>query len=151
MKDKQLDTGIVGGGKGITYVDGKYYLLSESPAKVCVSEDLENWTEYTLNGNYMKPAEITYGNGIFVICGATSTSNDTYIYKSTNGTSWTAVKLNTTVDFALSCNAVKFINNRFVVATSGWVTTHRTDGKITKIEEVVFNFTAVQLVPFVDL
>ena len=142
MKDKQLDTGIVGGGKGITYVDGKYYLLSESPAKVCVSEDLENWTEYSLNGNYMKPAEITYGNGVFVICGAKSTSNDTYIYKSTNGTTWTAVKLNTTVDFALSCNAVKFINNKFVVATSGWVTTYRTDGKITKIEEVLVFFSS---------
>lgn len=142
MKDKQLDTGVTGGGRDIIFVDNKYYMLSESPAKVCVSEDLENWTEYNLNSNYLKPQEIAYGNGTFVICGATSTSNDTYIYKSTNGTNWTAVKLNTTVDFALSCNAVKFINNRFVVATSGWVTTHRTDGKITKIEEVVVFFSS---------
>ena len=44
MKTKVIDTNITGGGKGITYVDGKYYLVSDSPAKVCVSEDLENWT-----------------------------------------------------------------------------------------------------------
>lgn len=140
MKDKQLDTGIVGGGKGITYVDGKYYLLSESPAKVCVSEDLENWTEYSLNGNYIKPKEIVYGNGVFIICGDYGSSNKTWIYRSTNGTTWTPIQLNTTVDFALYCNGLKFVNNRFVICTDGWQTTYRTDGRITKIEEIVVFF-----------
>ena len=140
MKDKQLDTGIVGGGKGITYVDGKYYLLSESPAKVCVSEDLENWTEYSLNGNYIKPKEIVYGNGVFIICGDYGSSNKTWIYRSTNGTTWTPIQLNTTVDFPLYCNGLKFVNNRFVICTDGWETIYRTDGRITKIEEIVVFF-----------
>ena len=52
MKRIEKHTHITGGGKGIIYVDGKYYLLSDSPAKVCVSEDLENWTEYQLKSNY---------------------------------------------------------------------------------------------------
>lgn len=117
MKDKQLDTGIVGGGKGITYVDGKYYLLSESPAKVCVSEDLENWTEYQLNENYLKPSNIAYGNGIFMITGEAGTTNNTYYYYSTNGTSWTPKVLNTGQNFSMHSNTCKFINNRFVFTT----------------------------------
>ena len=67
MKLIEKDTHVSGAGKGIVYVDGKYYLLSESPAKVCVSEDLENWTEYQLNDSYLKPSNIAYGNGIFVL------------------------------------------------------------------------------------
>jgi hypothetical protein len=55
MKIIEKDTQITGGGRDISYIDGKYYLLSDNPAKVCVSEDLENWTEYLLNGNYLKP------------------------------------------------------------------------------------------------
>lgn len=140
MKDKQIDSGVVGGGKGITYVDGKYYLVSDAPAKVCVSEDLEIWTEYNLNSNYIKPCEIAYGNGIFIVCGAESTSTKTYIYRSTDGETWTPIQLPTTVDFALNCNGLKFINNKFVIATSGWKTTYRTDDKITKVEEIIAFF-----------
>lgn len=140
MKIIEKDTGIVGGGKDIIYVNGKYYLLSESPAKVCVSEDLKNWIKYELNSDYLKPNEIAYGNGVFVICGAKSQSNSTYIYYSVDGSNWKPVKLNTTVDFALHCNSVKFINNRFVIATNGWQTTHRTNGQITGIDEVVAFF-----------
>lgn len=140
MKVKEKDSHVLGNGKNIIYANNKYYMLSESPAKVCVSEDLETWAEYNLNSNYIKPKEIAYGNGVFVVVGDHSTSNDTYIYKSTNGTVWSAVKLNTTVDFALNCNGLKFINNKFVIATNGWQTTYRTDGKITKIEEVIVFF-----------
>ena len=140
MKDKQLDTGISGGGKGITFVDGKYYLLSESPAKVCVSEDLENWTEYSLNENYIKPKEIVYGNGVFVICGDYGSSNKTYIYRSTNGTTWTPIQLNTTVDFGLYCNGLKFVNNKFVIAVSGWRT--------TTIDDRTQQVTIEETVPF---
>ncbi len=140
MKDKQINSGIVGGGKGIAYVDGKYYLVSDVPAKVCVSEDLENWIEYQLNSTYLKGGDIAYGNGIFVVCGAKSTSTKTWIYYSTNGTNWTPIELPTTVDFALSCNSVKFINNKFIIATSGWQTYHRTNGEITKIEEKIAFF-----------
>lgn len=140
MKVNEKDSGVFGKGRSIIYVNNKYYMLSETPAKVCVSDDLETWTAYNLNSNYIKPREIVYGKGIFVVCGVCGTSNDTYIYKSTNGTTWSAVKLNTTVDFALNCNGIKFINNKFVIATNGWQRTHKTDGKITKIEEIVAFF-----------
>lgn len=136
MKDKQIDTGVIGGGKGIIYVDGKYYMVSDSPAKVCVSEDLENWAEYQLNSNYLKPHEIVYGNGIFVICGEPGGLEYTYIYYSTNGETWIPVKLPTTVSFALYCNSVKFINNRFVIATAGFETL--IDYGRKRIENVVF-------------
>ncbi len=140
MKFIERNTNINGGGRGIIYVDGKYYMLSDSPAKVCVSEDLENWDEYNLNSSYLKPQNIAYGNGIFVICGLESTSNNTYIYYSRNGTTWNAVALPTTVDFSIDCYSVKFINNRFVITSSGWRTTWRTGDTITKIEEKVAFF-----------
>lgn len=140
MKFIERNTNITGGGRGIIYVDGKYYMLSDSPAKVCVSEDLENWDEYNLNSSYLKPQNIAYGNGIFVICGLESTSNNTYIYYSRNGTTWNAVALPTTVDFSIDCYSVKFINNRFVITSSGWITTWRTGDTITKIEEKVAFF-----------
>lgn len=114
MKTKVIDTHITGGGKGITYVDGKYYLLSDSPAKVCVSEDLENWTEYQLNSSYLKPCNIAYGNGVFVITGSSGTSGKTYFYKSTDGINWTPIEINTGRSYSISSNSVKFINNRFV-------------------------------------
>ena len=140
MKLIERDTHITGGGRGIIFVDGKYYMLSDSPAKVCVSEDLENWEEYSLNSSYLKPQNIAYGNGVFVICGLESTSNSTYIYYSKNGTTWNAVALPTTVDFAINCYSVRFINNKFVITTDGWKTTWRTGDTITKIEEKVAFF-----------
>ena len=140
MKIIERDTHITGGGKGISYIDGKYYLLSDIPAKVCVSEDLENWTEHPLNSSYIKPYDIAYGNGVFVVTGSKSTSSDTWIYRSTDGINWSPIKLPTTVDFALYCNSVKFINNKFVIATNGWQTTHRTGGVITGIDEKIAFF-----------
>lgn len=140
MKVKEKDSGVYGYGRDITYVNGKYYMLSSVPAKVCVSEDLDEWTEYSLNSNYVQPQNIAYGNGVFVVCGSKGTSNKTYIYKSTDGVNWNAVQLNTTVDFALNCNSVKFVNNKFVIATNGWKTTYRTGDVITKIEEVIAFF-----------
>lgn len=140
IKVKEKDSNVYGYGKGIIYVNGKYYMLSYEPAKVCVSEDLENWVEYNLNSDYIKPCDIAYGNGVFVVCGFKSTSNNTYIYCSTDGETWKPVKLNTTISFALYCNAVKFINNRFIIATEGWKTTTRKNGEITKIEEKVAFF-----------
>lgn len=114
MKLIKKDSGILGCGKGITYVDGKYYLLSESPAKVCVSENLENWTEYQLNEDYLKPSNIVYGNGVFIITGHSSTSTDTWFYRSTDGVNWTPIKINTGKTYGIPSNSVKFINNRFV-------------------------------------
>ena len=140
MKLIEKDTHITGGGRGIIYVDGKYYMLSDSPAKVCVSEDLEIWTEYNLNSSYLKPQNISYGNGTFVICGLESSSTSTYIYYSKNGTTWNAVVLPTTINFALNCYSVRFINNKFVITTDGWKTTHRTGDTITKIEEKIAFF-----------
>lgn len=140
MKAVAKDTGITGGGRGITYVDGKYYLVSDVPAKVCVSEDLDDWEEYQLNSNYLKSADIAYGNGVFVVCGSKSTSTSTWIYRSTDGESWSPIQLPTTVGFALHCNSVKFINNRFVIATNGWETEHSSGGVITSIDEKVAFF-----------
>lgn len=117
MKLIEKDTHVTGAGKGIVYVDGKYYLLSESPAKVCVSEDLENWTEYQLNDSYLKPANITYGNGIFIITGGAGTTNNTYYYYSKNGINWIPKVLNTGENFSMHSNTCKFINNRFVFTT----------------------------------
>ncbi len=114
MKLIEKDSGILGRGRGIAYVDGKYYLLSKSPAKVCVSENLENWTEYQLNEDYLKPSNIVYGNGVFIITGESSTSTDTWFYRSTDGVNWTPIKINTGETFGISSNSVKFINNRFV-------------------------------------
>lgn len=114
MKIIEKNTHITGGGKGITYVDGKYYLLSDSPAKVCVSEDLENWTEYQLNSTYLKPYNIAYGNGIFIITGGSGTSGKTYFYKSTDGVNWTPIEINTGHSYSITSNSVKFINNRFI-------------------------------------
>lgn len=117
MKLIEKDTHVTGAGKGIVYVDGKYYLLSESPAKVCVSEDLENWTEYQLNDSYLKPSNIAYGNGIFVITGGAGTTNNTYYYYSENGINWIPKVLNTGENFSMHSNTCKFINNRFVFTT----------------------------------
>lgn len=117
MKLIEKDTHVTGAGKGIVYVDGKYYLLSESPAKVCVSEDLENWIEYQLNDSYLKPSNIAYGNGIFVITGGAGTTNNTYYYYSENGINWIPKVLNTGENFSMHSNTCKFINNRFVFTT----------------------------------
>ncbi len=114
MKLIEKDSGILGSGQGIAYVDGKYYLLSENPAKVCVSENLENWTEYQLNEDYLKPTNIVYGNGVFIITGESSTSTDTWFYRSTDGANWTPIKINTGKTYGITSNSVKFINNRFV-------------------------------------
>ena len=117
MKLIEKDSGVLGAGREIAYVDGKYYLLSESPAKVCVSEDLENWTEYQLNESYLKPAHISYGNGIFLITGSAGTTNNTYYYYSNDGINWIPKVLNTGENFSMHSNTCKFINNRFVFTT----------------------------------
>ena len=142
MKLIEKDTHIVGGGKGIIFVDGKYYLLSESPAKVCVSEDLENWTEYQLNSSYLKPANITYGNGIFIITGGSSTSTDTWFYRSTDGINWTPIKINTGSSFGINSNSVKFINNRFVALLGiYWYRTENGNQIRTKTENWFYEST----------
>lgn len=142
MKTKVIDTHITGGGKGITYVDGKYYLLSDSPAKVCVSENLENWTEYQLNSNYLKPSNITYGNGVFIVTGGSSTSTDTWYYRSTDGTNWTPHKFSTGTSFGINCNSVKFINNRFIALLGIWWSRTENGKKIrTKTENWFYEST----------
>ena len=143
MKITEKDTKIIGGGKSIIYADAKYYLVSETPSKVCVSSDLESWDEFSLNDDYLKATNIAYGNGTFVVCGGKGNTADTYIYYSLDGIKWNPVKLPTTVDFCISCNSVKFINNRFVIAASGWHTTFKTDGVVTRVEEKIVFFESV--------
>ena len=140
MKIYEKDSGVIGGGRGIIYVNGKYYMLSEDPSKVCVSEDLDNWIEYDLKTDYVKAGDIAYGNGTFVIVGAKGSTNKTYIYYSKDGINWIPQELPTTLNFAIYCNSVKFINNKFIIVTSGWQTTYRTGSIITKIEENVAFF-----------
>lgn len=141
MKLIEKDSGILGCGQGIAYVDGKYYLLSESPAKVCVSENLENWTEYQLNEDYLKPKNIAYGNGIFIITGESSTSTDTWFYRSTDGVNWTPIKINTGEAYGITSNSVKFINNRFV-ALLGIYWYRTIDGKKIKTENWFYESTS---------
>lgn len=142
MKLIEKDTHIVGGGKGIIYVDGKYYLLSESPAKVCVSEDLENWTEYQLNDSYLKPSNIAYGNGIFIITGASSSSTKTWFYRSTDGINWTPIEINTGRTYGINSNSVKFINNRFVALLGiYWYRTENGNQIRTKTENWFYEST----------
>lgn len=140
MKLIEKDSGILGCGQGIAYVDGKYYLLSESPAKVCVSENLENWTEYQLNEDYLKPKNIAYGNGIFIITGESSTSTDTWFYRSTDGVNWTPIRINTGEAYGIASNSVKFINNRFV-ALLGIYWYRTIDGKKIKTENWFYEST----------
>lgn len=119
MKQIEKDTHIIGGGKDIIYVDGKYYLISDSPAKVCVSEDLEDWTEYALDNTYLTPSTITYGNGIFIIAGFYGSKGSTYVYRSTDGINWSPQKTVINSNKTASC---KFINNRFVlIAGTSWI------------------------------
>ena len=133
MKIIEKDTHITGGGRSISYIDGKYFLLSDNPAKVCVSEDLENWTEYHLNSNYLKPNSIAYGNGVFIITGNSSTSNDTWYYRSTDGVNWEPHKFATGQSFGIHCNSAKFLNNRFI-ALLGIYWSRTIDGKKTRIK-----------------
>lgn len=142
MKLIEKDSGVVGAGKGIAYVDGKYYLLSESPAKVCVSEDLENWTEYQLNGDYLKPHDIAYGNEVFIITGASSTSTKTWFYRSTDGINWTPIEINTGRTYGINSNSVKFINNRFVALLGiYWYRTENGNRIRTKTENWFYEST----------
>ena len=122
IKVREKDSNVYGFGKDITYVNGKYYMLSYEPAKVCVSEDLNEWTEYQLNSTYLKPKNIAYGNGTFVITGDAGTTDKTYVYTSTNGTTWTPRVLKSGLTYSFHSNTCKFVNNRFVTTISvRWV------------------------------
>ena len=114
----EKNTGIVGYGQDIIYAEGKYFLISETPAKVCYSEDLEEWTEVELNDYYLKPRKIAYGNGIFIISGGTGSTDDTYVYYSTDGINWNPKLVNTGRDYAQSINTCKFINNKFILVAN---------------------------------
>lgn len=117
MKVIGKDSGVYGNGKDIIVVDDKYYMLSSSPAKVCVSEDLENWTEYILDDDKIVPMHMAYGNGIFVITGGTNHPRDylpTYICYSTDGVNWNYKTIDTGLRTPYSIDYVEFINNRFV-------------------------------------
>lgn len=133
MKVIEKDSNVTGNGKSIIYANNKYYMLSESPAKVCVSEDLETWTEYNLNISYLKPHEIAYGNGTFVIVGGSGTTGKTYIYYSKNGTTWTPLEINTGSTISLPINGLKFINNKFLMV-SGVVYVNPQTGERTSSE-----------------
>lgn len=134
MKIIEKDTGIVGYGKDISFINSKYYLISESPAKVCVSENLEDWIEYELNESYLKPNNLAYGNGIFVLTGNAGTTNNTYIYYSKDGITWIPKILNTGRSYSVTSNTCKFINNRFV-ATYGIYYYNSSTGIRTRTEK----------------
>lgn len=114
MKIIEKDTKIVGNGKSVLYANGRYYLLSEKPAKVCYSEDLENWTEIELNDEYLAPKHLAYGNGIFIITGGAGTTSNTYYYYSFDGINFIPRIINTGLSFSTHSSNCKFINNRFV-------------------------------------
>lgn len=111
----EKDTKIVGTGKDIIFANGKYYLVSQSPAKICYSENLENWEEILLNEDYLGPTDLAYGNGIFVLVGKSGKTKDTYIYYSADGMNWIPKKLSTGVSISVSSFSVKFINNKFII------------------------------------
>lgn len=137
MKLIEKDTHITGGGRGIIYVDGKYYMLSDSPAKVCISEDLETWTEYSLGDNYLKPREIAYGNGTFIIVGGRiQNGNASYIFISHDGINWTPKAVDVGYNMSFDFNKVEFINNRFVFQTGYQFT--NSQGQTTRIVDIFF-------------
>ncbi|MCQ3908918.1 MAG: siphovirus ReqiPepy6 Gp37-like family protein [Mycoplasmoidaceae bacterium] len=140
MKVIEKDSNVTGNGKSIIYANNKYYMLSESPAKVCVSEDLETWTEYNLNSSYLKPQEIAYGNGTFVVVGNAGSTDKTYIYYSKNGSTWTSVEINTGVNFSVHINGLKFVNNRFIIVL-GIKYVNSETGAITQTEQ--WTYTSV--------
>lgn len=113
----EKDTGVIGRGKDILFAEGKYFLLSEEPAKVSYSEDLESWTEIQLNGDFLKPEHLAYGNGMFVLTGSLGKTANTYIYYSKDGINWIPKIIDTGVSISLYSNTCKFINNRFVFIT----------------------------------
>ncbi len=137
MKIIERDTNVVGSGRGIIYVDGKYYMLSDSPAKVCISEDLETWTEYSLGDNYLKPREIAYGNGTFIIVGGRiQNGNASYIFISHDGINWTPKAVDVGYNMSFDFNKVEFINNRFVFQTGYQFT--NSQGQTTRIVDIFF-------------
>lgn len=116
MKIKTKDSGIYGTGADILFVDGKYYVLSSNPAKVSVSEDLTNWTDYPLDTSYLKPAEMTYGNGVFLISGQSVPGQDTHYYYSSDGVNWVPKTLNTGLtNHPLGLLLINYVNNRFIL------------------------------------
>ena len=135
MKMIEKDTGIIGGGRQIIFANGKYYLVVQKPSKVCVSEDLNEWTEYNLNGDFLTASGIAYGNGTFVVCGSTGTTKKTYYYYSKDGINWIPNTINVDVNLSLNTNSIKFINNRFITV-SGYNSTNRVTGIVT--EHILF-------------
>lgn len=112
MKWVEKNSNVVGYGRDIIFAENKYYMISKSPAKVCVSEDLINWTEYLLNDNYIQPEHIAYGNGKFLIVGLCGTDEKSYYYYSNDGVNWIPKVFNN--DSRRDVPFVKFINNKFV-------------------------------------
>lgn len=135
MKMIEKDTGIIGGGRQIIFANGKYYLVVQKPSKVCVSEDLNEWTEYNLNSDFLTASGIAYGNGTFVVCGSTGTTKKTYYYYSKDGINWIPNTINVDVNLSLNTNSIKFINNRFITV-SGYNSTNRVTGIVT--EHILF-------------
>ena len=140
MKLKEIDSGVYGEGKDIIFANDSYYMLSASPAKVCISKDLKKWTEIELNSDYLKPESLAYGNGLFVITGSRGTTTKTYIYTSTDGVNWTPQIINTGKNFSITSNSCKFINNRFIFL-SGIYYYNATTNETTKTENWFFEST----------
>lgn len=125
MKFEKIDASVLGDGKDIIFIDGKYYMISTNPNHISYSEDLKNWNSVKIGESNDFDA-LAYGNGTFVVCGST----DYGIYTSTNGENWNNRPFSIyskwgQKNIKASLNTVRFINNRFVIVSgTTWTTTH---------------------------
>lgn len=131
MDFKTIDSGVPGNGKDIVFANDTYYMVSVSPACVSYSNNLKDWTLKLLNSNDTSSDSIAYGNSIFVIA-----SSSTYgIYTSPDGITWTNRDLKVYSHYAgrninAAFNAVRFLNNQFVIVTGTSYSGGRLEGHV---------------------
>lgn len=131
MDFKTIDSGVPGNGKDIVFANDTYYMVSVSPACVLYSNNLKDWTLKLLNSNDTSSDSIAYGNSIFVIA-----SDSTYgIYTSSDGINWTNRDLKVYSHYAgrninAAFNAVRFLNNQFVIVTGTSYSGGRLEGHV---------------------
>lgn len=131
MDFKTIDSNVPGNGKDIVFANDTYYMVSINPACVSYSNNLKNWTSKLLNSNDTSSDSIAYGNSIFVIA-----SSSTYgIYTSSDGINWTNRDLKVYSNYAgrninAAFNAVRFLNNQFVIVTGTSFAGGRLEGHV---------------------
>lgn len=116
MEWKSVDTKIVGYGRDIIYANEKFWLAHYLPSGIASSSDLITWNDVKLDDSKFKAYHLAYGNGKFLVTGASGTENKTYIAISNDGIAWTYKQLDikTSSNLSLNINTCKFLNNRFV-------------------------------------